>query len=354
MSTPPTIMELSQNEKIKFNNSQSFDIKENKTTFKLKLSYNDKILFFEIEKSDQFPKDIFTKYLTIDELGKIDRFFRQFDTLLEVVDSLKLIINNNNLSVIEEDKQIKLQITNPSNQKTFFIEIPQKEKDLKTEMDTIIPYIISLRDKVDNLEKQLKEKTNALEEKINELMSIKVEYEKLKKEEIKKENRYFKNSNIIKLEEENIILNWFERKPIRFIKLLDSKIDGDSTSAFINKCANKCPTILFVKTTNGYRFGGYTTKLWTKSNYVNDDKCFVFSLDKKEKYNITNSQNATYYDDKSFFFGSATVRLYNNCTSNQNNYVDNGSFSTVPQNYGINGGEYNFTVSCYEIYQLEY
>jgi len=221
-------------------------------------------------------------------------------------------------------------------------------------MDTIIPYIISLREKVDNLEKQLKEKTNALEEKINELMSIKVEYEKLKKEEIKKENRYFKNSNIIKLEEENIILNWFEKKPIRFIKLLDSKIDGDSTSAFINKCANKCPTILFVKTTNGYRFGGYTTKLWTKSNYVKDDKCFVFSLDKKEKYNITNSPYATNYDDNSFFFGSAAVRLYNNCTSNQNNYVGNSSFSTVPQNYGMNGGEQNFTVSCYEIYQLEY
>ena len=343
MSTPPTIMELSQNEKIKFNNSQSFDIKENKTTFKLKLSYNDKILFFEIEKSDQFPKDIFTKYLTFDELGKINKFFLQFDTLLEVVDSLKLIINNNNLSIIEEDKQIKLQITNPSNQKTFFIEIPQKEKDLKTEMDTIIPYIISLRDKV-----------NSLEEKVNELMSIKVEYEKLKKEEIKKENRYFKNSNIIKLEEENIILNWFERKPIRFIKLLDSKIDGDSTSAFINKCANKCPTILFVKTTNGYRFGGYTTKLWTKSNYVKDDKSFLFSLDKKEKYNITNSQYATYYDSSYFYFGNAAIYINNNCTSNQYNYVDNGSFSTVPQNYGINGGEYNFTVSCYEIYQLEY
>ena len=112
--------------------------------------------------------------------------------------------------------------------------------------------------------------------------------------------------------------------------------------------------MLLVKTTNGYRFGGFTSKLWTKSNYVNDNKSFLFSLDKKEKYNITGPQNATYYDDNSFFFGSAALRLYNNCTSNQNNYVANNAFSTVPQNCGINGGQQHFTVFSYEIYQIEY
>ena len=51
----------------------------------------------------------------------------------------------------------------------------------------------------------------------------------------------------------------------------------------------------------------------TKGNYVKDDKCFIFSLDKKEKYNIT-----------------AVLRIYNNCTSNQSNYVSNALFSTAP------------------------
>ena len=206
-----------------------------------------------------------------------------------------------------------------------------------------IPYITSLKDKVDNLERQL-----------NELMSIKEDYERLKKEEIKKENRYFKNSNIVKIEDENIILNWFEKKPVNFIKLLDTKIDGDSTSAFINKCANKCPIMLFIKTTNGYRFGGFTSKLWTKNNYVNDNKAFLFSLDKKEKYNITSPQYATYYTDDEFYFGGSALNLYDGCTSSQKNYVSDHSFSTVPQNYEINGGEHHFTVSCYEIYQIEY
>ena len=229
------------------------------------------------------------------------------------------------------------------------------KKDLKAELDTIVPYIKSLREKIDNLENQFKEKTNSLEKKIEELMSIKEEYEKLKKKEIIQDNRFFKSSNIIKIEDEQIILNWFEKKPVKFVKLLDSKVDGDSTNAFINKCANKCPIIVFVKTTNGFRFGGFTSKLWNNGSYVNDSKCFLFSLDKKEKYNITDGQNAGYYSSNSHFqFGGAALRLYNNCTSNQNNYVSNSAFTTVPANYGINGGEQYFTVSSYEVYQLEY
>ena len=132
-------------------------------------------------------------------------------------------------------------------------------------------------------------------------------------------------------------------------------LDGDSTNAFENKCAKKCPTMVFVKTTNGYRFGGFTTILWTNGSYGKDNKAFLFSLDRKEKYNITNENYANkLVSGSSFWFGSAALRLYNNCTSNKSNYVATCSFDTVPANYAINGGENNFTVSSYEVYQIEY
>ena len=189
-----------------------------------------------------------------------------------------------------------------------------------------------------------------------ELMSIKDEYEKLKQLEIKNKNRYFKDSSIVKLEEEDTIMTWFEKKPSQFNKLLDSKIDGDSTNAFENKCAKKCPTMVFVKTTNGYRFGGFTTVLWPNGSYGKDNKAFLFSLDRKEKYNITDENNANYLSSGSIFqFGSGgALRLYNNCTSNKSNFVSSHSYTTVPANYAINGGEQNFTVSSYEVYQIEY
>ena len=167
-------------------------------------------------------------------------------------------------------------------------------------------YIAILNERISSVENKNKE----LEKQIKELMSIKEEYKKLKQKEIEKENRYFKDSSIIKLEDENTIINWLEKKPEKFVKLLDSKIDGDSTNAFENKCAKKCPTMVFVKTTNGYRIGGFTTIIWTNGSYGKDNKAFLFSLDKKEKYKITNENYANYLSNESdIYFDSATLIL---------------------------------------------
>ena len=126
MSTPPSAVDLTQNEKIKFDNIKSFDIKVDNIMFILKISYNDKLLLFETEKKNQFPKELYLKYLNMEDLGKINRFFLQFETPADVIDSLTLIIQSNNMSIIEENKQMKIQITNPSNKKQFSIEIPKK------------------------------------------------------------------------------------------------------------------------------------------------------------------------------------------------------------------------------------
>ena len=259
---------------------------------------------------------------------------------------------------------MKIEITNPINKKTFGIEIPLKEKNMRSEVNNLINYISSLNDritsvenknkKLENKNKELEKQVKELEKQIKELMSIKEEYNKLKQKEIENDNRFFKESNIIKLEDENTIISWLEKKPAKFIKLLDSKIDGDSTNAFQNKCAKKCPTMVFVKTTNGYRIGGFTTILWTHGTYGKDNKAFLFSLDKKEKYKITDENYANYLDNGSrFFFGGAALMLYNNCTSNKNNYVASHSFA-VPTNYDFIGGDNHFTVSSYEVYQIEY
>ena len=329
---------------IKFNKSQTFEIKTEEKDFKLKVSYNETVFLFEVEKKAEFPKNEYANLMSFDDLTKNYRFFLQFETTEEVVNSLSIMVKNNNIKILEEDKKMKIEITNTNNQKTFGIDVPIKEKNIRMEVDGLTNYMSSLNERVTSLEKQVKE-----------LMSIKDEYEKLKQLEIKNKNRYFKDSSIVKLEDEDTIMTWFEKKPSQFNKLLDSKIDGDSTNAFENKCAKKCPTMVFVKTTNGYRFGGFTTILWTNGSYGKDNKAFLFSLDRKEKYNITDENYANYLSSGSnFYFGGAALRLYNNCTSNKSNYVGINSYTTVPANYAINGGEQYFTVSSYEVYQIEY
>jgi hypothetical protein len=164
----------------------------------------------------------------------------------------------------------------------------------------------------------------------------------------------FRGSNIIKPEDENIILSWFEKKNIKCNLLFDSKKDGDSISTFYEKCENKYPTLLFFKTTKGSRFGGYTTQTWEPKGAKADQTSFVFSLDKKEKYKCNDSDNAIYGVKNFFEFGTCCFRIYDKCTSNQTNYInDNKNNYDIPLEYELTGGEYYFTISSYEVYKVD-
>ena len=73
--------------------------------------------------------------------------------------------------------------------------------------------------------------------------------------------------------------DWIERKPTKIKLLLDSKRDGDLTSTFYEKCSGKYPTVVFVKTTKGYRFGGYSSIPWKNSSFsFFPDKTILFFL----------------------------------------------------------------------------
>ena len=157
MTSPPNALE----NKINFNTTETFNIQINEQqTFKLKISYNEKIMFFEIDEENIFQRKEFNLYQSLEELIKIDKYFRQFDNLDEVFNSIKILILNKNLTIIKEDKLMKIKINNPTLNKEFFINIPLKEKDLKSEIDSIIHYVTSLNDKMNNLEKQIKEIKN--------------------------------------------------------------------------------------------------------------------------------------------------------------------------------------------------
>lgn len=255
------------------------------------------------------------------------------------------------LSIINEEKEIKIKITNPINKKEFYMNIPLKEKSLKSEMDSIIPYIMSLNDKINDMEKRM----NIFENKLNELYLIKEEYCKLKKKIDEENNRIFPESNIIKLEDENVILSWFDKKPLRFQLLMDTKKDGDLISVFYSKCGNISPTILFFKTTNGARFGGYTTQIWPSKGVQADENSFVFSLDKKEKYKNNNPRQAIWTSERCFQFGRCCFRIYDKCTSRNDNYINDGkNYYNIPENFGLTGGNNSFVISSYEVYKLEF
>ena len=154
----------------------------------------------------------------------------------------------------------------------------------------------------------------------------------------------FCNSSIVKKDEIDLICSWMEKKPKKFKLLLDSKFDNDLTSTFYNKCNEKSPTIVFVKSNDGYRFGGYTSMFWPKNGYGNDTKSFLFSLDFKKKYNCIKNDWATYHEPNKYFSFGNNIYIYNNCTQNNLNYICSRVSYDIPINYVLNGGKDNFTV----------
>ena len=339
---------------INFTTKESFEIHSNEKNYILKVSLNDKLIFFEVEEKNIFPKGEYNIYLSLEELGKINKYFLQFATLKEVLESFKKLIEKNNLSIIKDEKKMKIKIVNPANDKEIFINVPLKEKDLKSEIDSLIPYVASLSERIQVLEKKLDE-IYIYKDILEEIRKEK-EIERKEKELIKKYGEIVK-SQILNLNEMELFLSWLENKPKKIKLLLDSRIDGDLTQTFYNKCSGKYPTVVFVKTTKGHRFGGYSSIPWKNlnGNFDEDGKNFIFSLDKQKKYNIINPKKAIQTHSSYFAFGGGNDFIVRGkCTTYTNNYNNNSGTYNTTETYELNGGERYYTVSSYEVYQIEY
>ena len=72
---------ISIGSKINYNESQSFNLKMNdNNNIKLNISYNENIISFEALEEKDFPKKEYGVIKTLEELLKIDKYFRQFDS----------------------------------------------------------------------------------------------------------------------------------------------------------------------------------------------------------------------------------------------------------------------------------
>ena len=173
-----------------------------------------------------------------------------------------------------------------------------------------------------------------------------------KKKEEKEKMKMFGESQIINENEKKLLIEWLPYKPKNINLLVNSKIDGNTTKIIQNKCGGKKPTYVVIKTKKGYKLGGYTTKLW-EGGQIKDDNAFVFSLNNKKKYSILKPEYATCFNINSWWgFGYSynAIVIYD---SNSGNYVGNGTYD-IKEQYELNGGEQNFDIESFEIYQVVY
>ena len=78
----------------------------------------------------------------------------------------------------------------------------------------------------------------------------------------------------------NNIIKWINKNnKIKSELLYRKSKDGDSIETFHKLCDNKGNTLMLIKTTDGFLFGGYTPLNWDNhSGFKNDNDTFIFSL----------------------------------------------------------------------------
>ena len=326
---------------VEFENSEEYYIDKD---LKFKISYNDQSISFLVSKS-LFPRIEYKKILSLEQLYELDKLFNNFESTKDLVNWIINSFKQKISSIKFLDNKCILEMKNPISNKIFELNLNETEKDLNSRVN-ILEAIIS----------EQNTKIILLEERIKKLEDIINKYEEKESEKEKEEQLIsFSGTEILNNESKKMLLSWLPRKPIKITLLLNSNIDGDSTSTFMDKCSGKCPTLAVIKTTKGNIFGGYTTQLW-KQGKVQDRNAFVFSIDKKKKYNIKNPEYAIGFENNYFWmFGYSynTIVCRNNCTKTNDNYVDNKTYD-IPEQYELNEGERNFTVKSFEIYYIEY
>ena len=328
---------------VEYENSEEYYIDKD---LKFKISYNKQSISFLVSKSS-FSQIEYKRILSLEQLYELDKLFNNFESTKDLVNWIINSFKQKISSIKFLDNKCILEMKNPISNKIFELNLNETEKDLNSRVNNL-ETIISEQNK----------KIILLEERIKKLEDIINKYEVKEKEmECEKEKQLisFSGTEILNNESKKMLLSWLPRKPNKITLLLNSNIDGDSTSTFMDKCNGKYPTLALIKTTKGNIFGGYTTQLW-KQGKVQDRNAFVFSIDKKKKYNIKNPEYAIGFENNYFWmFGYSynTIVCRNNCTKTNDNYVDNKTYD-IPEQYELNGGESNFTVKNFEIYHIEY
>ena len=166
-------------------------------------------------------------------------------------------------------------------------------------------------------------------------------------------NDKYMNSDIVKSPmEESMLLNKLGKKgkSIKLKLLYKATIDTDRAEIFHKKCDKAKTSLVLIETTNGLRFGGFTTQTW-KGDGVDkkDDNAFIFSLDKLQIYNIISGQPAIgCYPKYGPVFLGCQIKI------NDNFFVKGGTTYRKNVNYAVNSDfELNDGIKFFGIKDLE-
>ena len=327
----------------------------------------------KITLSSKEGTDKFESEFSLKDLISENKVFLIFENIDEVIDNLRLVIQNEYLSLFLDmnyDFYFEFFIDINGNKKQVRLLIEPLNEDSKKKMAERIQQqnkqIEKLEKKNQKLEKNYKDlydsikKNYIVQNQFNNIVykapnpkKLSVDTKILKTEEeidfIKnmiKENKYEK----LGLKPNNFSLNLIYR----------ATRDGDMGQNFHKLCDGLSPILLLIKTTHNVRFGGYTETFFEGTNdYLGkkDDNAFIFSLDKRKYYQIEKGENAIlcYINYGPVFYGNnfSNIFLKEPFFKKKGSVAPKGDRYKTKEDYEINLGKQYFKPIQIEVFHIK-
>lgn len=268
----------------------STEYKYNDEEYEIELSdESNTILMKFTEKStpNNIPS-LFTGKYDFNELKNKNKFLRIFDTIDELFQFFKDILNQQKLSIIKEsnnlrtvwsfikgisEDNIQLILTKGELKKDDIIaSLVNEIKNLKTENIKVNEKVLELEKRISFLEDKMKGKEKEIFENENGLVNSIITNQK----EAKEFSQFL-----------------FKNDKTKFKLIFQATKDGDQISDIEQKIKGYSPTLFLLHTKRGIKCGGYTKALWKMDgNYKFDSSAFLYNFSTKKIFQIKNPNEA--------------------------------------------------------------
>jgi len=246
-------------------------------------NYRYAYIFFEKQLRKAYPKaDDLSLYPSKEELlSKIGKI-QNATQLMAFVKNIKEDLNENK---IMEGQHDGLSLTPEESRRALIITSSKKINEFKNRKPTLV-------DSESDMEKATAILEEAIEKSLGNLFDLKNEIEDLATGDT------FPKSQILKQPNWKDLKKWLPKDlSNKKIKLLyNSQKDGANGYTFHQKCDNQGPTYTVIKTKAGKSFGVFLKNSWhSNEGYVYDQDAYMFSVDKKQKYELVDKNTHAQY-----------------------------------------------------------
>ena len=111
-------------------NQKFYTIKDNlDNCYKIKLTYHTDQLIADIEQEDSFPQLNYSSTFNLEEIKKIDKWFRLFDTFDESMDTIDGLFEEKKVNIVRQDNNINLILIHSEKKISNSIFLIKKKND---------------------------------------------------------------------------------------------------------------------------------------------------------------------------------------------------------------------------------